>query len=66
MNRNELAELCKQRRITLKFTQKILGDLIGLPKARISEFEGNKSNLQCDTLLKLLQVLKLEITEKNN
>jgi len=62
MDLNDLTTICKQRRKEKGLTQSELGKLINLPKERISEFENNKANLQCDTLLKLLTALELEIT----
>lgn len=62
MTRQELAQLCKEKRNLSGLTQSQLGEKLGLPKTRISEFENGKSNLQCDTLLEWLKALEIKIS----
>lgn len=62
MTLHELTALCKAQRIKLNLTQTQVGEKLGVPKNRISEFENNKSNLQLDKLLKLLNNLNLTIS----
>ena len=65
MTRKELTNYCKNRRIELGFTQQQIADILNIDKPRISEFENNRSNLSCDTLLLLFNVLKLQISQKD-
>ena len=61
MTKKELFELIKETRIKRGLLQREIAERMQLPKERISEIENNKSNLQCDRLLRLLDILELEI-----
>lgn len=58
----EIAIICKQRRLELGLSQRQLADKIKVLRFRISEFENGKSNLQFDGLSKLLDALDLDIS----
>lgn len=62
MDRYELSQFCRNRRIELGLTQQKIADLVKIDKPRISEFENNRSNLSCDTLLLLFKELRLIVT----
>lgn len=64
MDRKELSQLCRERRLELGFTQQELANRVKVDKPRISEFENNRSNLSCDTLLLLFKELNLIVTKK--
>jgi len=64
MDRKELSQLCRERRLELGFTQQELANRVKVDKPRISEFENNRSNLSCDTLLLLFKELSLIVTKK--
>lgn len=61
MDKRELAQLCRDRRIELGLTQQQLADLVKTEKTRISEFENNRRNLSCDKLLLLFKGLQLTV-----
>lgn len=63
MTKQELFTLIKETRIKRGFLQRDVAEKMALPKERISEIENNKSNLQCDKLLRLLDILELEIKD---
>ena len=63
MTRQELAQLCKTRRRELGLTQNDLAIQVGFGKIRISEFENNRRNFNTDSMLRILEVLKLEISQ---
>lgn len=62
MTIQEIAVICKQRRLELGLSQRQLADKIKVLRFRISEFENGKSNLQFDGLSKLLDALDLDIS----
>ncbi len=59
-----LAETLKQIRKQRNLTQDELGKLIGVQKAQISRLESGAINITFDTLLKVLNALKVKVTLK--
>lgn len=61
MNTDELAIIFKRKREALTLTQKELSDMSGVHLRSINNIESGKSNPSWDTIIKLAEVLKLEI-----
>lgn len=55
--------LLRDRRISAGLTQQQLGDMIGKPKQRISEYEKTPVNMQLVTAIKLCAVFDCEISD---
>jgi len=63
MQKMKINELVKEKRKSLKMTQTVLSSKTGIAVSTISEFEAGKHALGSDNLEKIMEVLKLRITE---
>lgn len=61
MNPNEIARLVKYYRKESGLSQKELAKIAGLGKTVIFDVEKGKATVQLDTLLKVLEVLNIQI-----
>ncbi len=61
MNTEDLGFTYRKRREALGLTQKELAEMSGVHLRSINNIEGGKANPSWDTLVKLAEVLKLEI-----
>lgn len=62
MHYQNLIELIKERRQAMKVTQEILAEVSGVGLRTLKQFESGKGNPTLATLVKLSDVLGLEIT----
>jgi len=62
MNRNEIIQAIKQRRIQLQLSQQQLAAKTGLFKGDISNIEAGKVNITLDKLITISNALQLQIT----
>ncbi len=61
MHYDELVNMIVDRRKSLKVTQEILSELSGIGLRTIKQFESGKGNPTLHTILRLVDVLGLEI-----
>lgn len=57
MNKQEVGQSIRERRVTLKISQGRLAELAGMAVHTISNLETGKGNVTVETLLKVTQVL---------
>ena len=62
MHNDELIEMIKARRESLKINQEDLADLSGVGLRTLKQFESGKGNPTLETLQKLADALGLELT----
>jgi len=58
---DELAEIARARRHELGLTQEELAGVIGVHRMFVSQFEGGKSSMRFELVLRLVQALGLDI-----
>jgi transcriptional regulator with XRE-family HTH domain len=61
MNSLEISIIIRKKRDQIGITQQDLADRSGIHLRSINNIEGGKSNPSLDTLLKIAEVLKLEV-----
>jgi y4mF family transcriptional regulator len=61
MNSLEISIIIRKKRDQMGITQQDLADRSGIHLRSINNIEGGKSNPSLDTLLKIAEVLKLEV-----
>lgn len=59
-----LGQMIKKVRQERKLTQEQLGKLVGVQKSQISKFESSTNSATIDTILRVFQALKAEISFK--
>lgn len=59
-NAKQIGNEIRRQRKTLKLTQAVLGEKVGLRQATISEIESGSPTAKLDTILKVLAALDLE------
>jgi len=59
---NVLGKMIKKVRIERQLTQEELGKLIGVQKAQISKIENSTNSATIDTIVKVMDALKAEIS----
>lgn len=59
---DNLAIVIKQRRKELGFTQKGLGEILGIDQRTLSALENNPTSISVSRLFAVLEALKLELT----
>jgi|WetSurMetagenome_2_1015567.scaffolds.fasta_scaffold1491517_2 HTH-type transcriptional regulator / antitoxin HipB len=57
----ELAPLIRFHRVMAGFTQKELAERAGIGKSTLVDIEKGKPTVQLDSILKVLEILKIEI-----
>ena len=57
MNKHEIGQSIRERRVTLRISQGRLAELAGVAVHTISNLETGKGNVTVETLLKVAQVL---------
>ena len=61
MNKQEIGQSIRERRVTLKISQGRLAELAGVAAHTVSNMETGKGNVTVDTLLKVAQVLGYQV-----
>jgi transcriptional regulator with XRE-family HTH domain len=61
MDRLDISVIIRKKRDLMGITQQDLADRSGIHLRSINSIEGGKSNPSLDTLLKIAEVLKLEV-----
>ena len=62
MHLSDLIKIIKERRETLKLSQEDLAGISGVGLSTLKQMESNKGNPTLKTILKLLDVLGMELT----
>lgn len=61
MNKQEIGQSIRERRVTLRISQVRLAELAGVAVHTISNLETGKGNVTVETLLKVAQVLGYQV-----